>query len=105
MEKVYQITKSIYNYDEYSVFTIGIFTDKESADSIVSKLNSDLENELSKLYAKQDEFDENESKKYKDKSSMYYPYTQEYLEIDSEIRDLQRTSYSIQELIINKLTL
>lgn len=103
MEKVYQITKHTYDYDEYSSFTIGIFTDKEVAEGIVSKLNTDMDNKLNELYANQDELDKDESKKYKDKSSMYYPYTQEYLDIDSEIRDLQRTSYSIKEIIINQL--
>jgi hypothetical protein len=104
MEKVYQITKCI--YEEYEVNenkTIGIFTDKEHAESILSKLISDNENELNDLYVKQDEFDNNEDKKFKDKTAFYSPYTDEYLEIDYKIRELQTTSYFMQEIIINQL--
>lgn len=93
MEKVYQITKHTYNYDEFSEFTIGIFTDKEVAEGIISKLNTDMDNKLNELYANQDELEKDEDK----------IFSQEYFDIDSDIRDLQRTSYSIQEIIINQL--
>ena len=104
MEKVYQIT--MYEYEEYDTnvqTTLGIFTDKEVAEGIVSKLNSDMENRLNELYAEQDEFDKDEDKKFKDKTAFYSPYTEEYLEIDYEIRNLERISYDIKEIIINQL--
>jgi hypothetical protein len=84
MEKVYQITMYECDGYDYSQCTLGIFTDKEVAEGIVSKFNTDIENELNKLYAKQDEFDKDE-------------------DIDYEIRNLQRISYDIKEIIINQL--
>ena len=104
MEKVYQIT--MYEYEEYDIDVqciLGIFTDKEVAEGIVSKLNSDMENRAYELYAKQDEFDKDLDKKFKDKTAFYSPYTEEYLEIDYEIRKLERISYDIKEIIINQL--
>ena len=104
MEKVYQIT--MYEYEEYDTnvqCTLGIFTDKEVAEGIVSNFNTDMENRVKELYAKQDEFDKDESRKYTNKDAFYSPYTQEYVDIDYEIRNLERISYSIDEIIINKL--
>jgi hypothetical protein len=103
MEKVYQI--KMYECDEYDHVQciLGIFTDKEVAEGIVSKFNKDMENKLKELYAKQDELDKDDDKKYKYKDAFYSPYTDEYLEIDYEIRNLQRISYDIKEIIINQL--
>lgn len=105
MEKVYQITEC--SYEEYdhnnASYTIGIFTDKEVAENMLYRLNIDLESELNELYIKQDEFDNDEGKKYVDKNALYSPYSEEYLEIDYRIRELQKTSYYVQEYNINKL--
>lgn len=103
MEKVYQIT--MYECDEYDHVqcVLGIFTDKEVAEGIVSKLNTDMENDLKKLYAKQDELDKDDDRKYEHKDAFYSPYSKEYLDIDYEIRNIQRISYDIKEIIINKL--
>jgi hypothetical protein len=88
MTKVYQITECSFEEYDYNneSRTIGIFTDKEVAEGILSKLNSDMENRLNELYADQDKFD-----KYKE------------CEVDYEIRNLQKTSYYMQEYNINQL--
>lgn len=105
MEKVYQIT--MYEYEEYDTniqSTLGIFTDKEVAEGIVSKFNSDMENKLNDLYAEQEELDKkNDDKKWRDKNAFYSPYTADYDQITYEIRNLQRISYDIKEIIINQL--
>jgi hypothetical protein len=104
MTKVYQITMhDCREYDAYVQHTLGIFTDAEAAENVVSKLILDKEGKLSELYAKQDDFDKDEDRKYRDKTAFYSQYTDEYLEIDYEIRDLDSISYSIKEIIINKL--
>ena len=105
MTKVYQITEC--SYEEYdhnnASYTIGIFTDKEVAEGFLSKLNSDMENRLNELYAKEEEFDNDLDRKFKDKNALCSPYTEEYIEMEYEIRELQKTSYYMQEYNINQL--
>ena len=105
MTKVYQITECSFEEYDYNneSRTIGIFTDKEVAEGILSKLNSDMENRLNELYAKEEEFDKDLDRKFKNKNAFYSPYTEEYLEVDYEIRNLQKTSYYVQEYNINQL--
>jgi hypothetical protein len=103
MEKVYQInmySPSFYN-DELDCRTLGIFTNKDIAKGIVMKFERDLEDKLSELYAEEDLYDGN--KKYVYNNGVFLHMNSDFLTIEGEIRELQKTSYDIQEIIINQL--
>lgn len=105
MEKVYQIT--MYENDGgdgYECTTLGIFTNEDVAKGIIIKLGKDVENKLNDLYAEQEELDKkNDDKKWRDKTAVFHPFTADYDQITYEIRNLQRISYEIEEIIINQL--
>jgi len=102
MEKVYQITACVYEeYDHNNSDTsIGIFTDKEVAKSILSKLNIDKENTIDELNVKMEDFElKNPTFQERQQHSDY----DEYIESHYQIQELKKTSYHVQEFIINKL--
>lgn len=106
MEKVYQIT--MYEYEQYEhneTTVLGIFTDKKVAEDIVSKLEIDAKNRLEFLWSEIDKIDEEyrivpDEEKPTFKSSIPWEYSNA---IHREQEKLNRISYSIQEIIINKL--
>lgn len=104
MEKVYRIYKYVCegDYEPSEEHTLGIFTDKEVADGILSKLRSDKENKLAQCDIEYRKFDEVLSKlSYEER--FHYNHSEEYKDLVYEARQLEYTSYNIEELIINKL--
>jgi hypothetical protein len=105
MEKVYQI--NMYEEEEYNSFectTLGIFTDQEVAEGIISKFLLDKKNRLEFLWAEIDKFDEAYSIVPDEEKPFYKNPNWKYSNaIHREQENLERISYSIQEIIINQL--
>ena len=106
MEKVYRIYRYICegDYEPSEEYTLGAFTDKAVADDIVAKLESNKENKLAKCDIEYKKFDEELSRlSYEER--FHYNHSQEYLDLVYEARQLEYTSYCIEEIIINKLSI
>lgn len=102
MEKVYQINAyEDDGCDGYECRTLGIFTNKDVARGIVMKFERDLEDRLAVLYAEEDLYDGD--KKYVYDNGTFLYMNSDFLAVEGEIRELQRTSYDIEEIIINQL--
>lgn len=102
MEKVYQINAyEADGCDGYECRTLGIFTNKDVARGIVMKFEMDLEDRLAVLYAEENLYDGD--KKYVYNNGTFLSMNSDFLAVEGEIRELQRTSYDIQEIIINQL--
>lgn len=104
-DKVYQI--NMYEEEGYGSFectTLGVFTDQEVAKGIISKFLLDKKNRLEFLWSEIDKFDE-AYRIVPDEEKPFYKHPNwEYSnEIHREQENLERISYSIQEIIINQL--
>lgn len=102
MEKVYQI--NMYEHDGgdgYDCTVLGIFTNEDVAKGIVMKLEKDLGDKLNKLYIEEELYEG--MKKYIYNDGVFICMNPDFLAVEGEIRELQRTSYEIREIIINQL--
>jgi hypothetical protein len=104
MEKVYQI--NMYEHDGgdgYDCTTLGIFTNEDVAKGIVMKFEKDLGDKLNELYVEAEVYENDDTKRFIDANAEFLYYSPDYLAIEGEMRELQRTSYEIREIIINQL--
>jgi hypothetical protein len=105
MEKVYRIYEHICedSYSPSEEYTLGIFTNKEEAYNILSKLEINKQNKLDKCHIEYIKFEEVLSKlSYEER--FHYNHSEEYKDLVYEARQLEYTVYNIEEIIINKLS-
>lgn len=103
MEKMYQINMYAPSWcgDDVKCTTLGIFTSLDMAKGIVMKFERDLEDRLAELYAEEELYEGD--KKYVYNNGVFICMNSDFLEVEGEIKELQKTSYSIEGIIINQL--
>jgi hypothetical protein len=103
MTKAFRIFEHICedSYSPSEEYTLGIFTDKEVADDILSKLKSRKENRTEELLTNTGNIEDEMSKLSFEERHNHY--SEEYRDMCQELHYLEITSYLMEELIINKL--
>jgi hypothetical protein len=103
MGKVYRIYEHICedSYSPSEVYTLGIFTDKEVADDILSKLKSRKENRIKELFTSTGNIEDELSKLSFEERHNHY--RGDFGDMCHELSQLEITSYFMEELIINQL--
>lgn len=103
MKKVYQIIEILDNelhYGEVAAeYPIGFFTDKEEAENIFKKLNTDLESNINRV---REEILLEKLVKPTEQDSGFM-YTNKYVALQNDLYEYERTSYDMREYELNKL--